>query len=154
LVLIGIYAIVTGIRAALIDPSVTKLVGTIRDGTLDEALLQPAPSWFTTSCREHAPLALGQSVLGVVIVVVGESGLPGAPGLGNAGGPAVLPFCAAGIAGGFSWAVASLGFWAGRFELGPLTASLWDVGRFPADVYRPPLRAIVTYLIPLAGMIT
>jgi ABC-2 type transport system permease protein len=154
LVLIGIYAIVTGVRSAFIDPSLTKLVSSIRDGTLDEALLQPAPSWFTTSCREHAPLALGQSLLGIVILAVGVWGLPAPPGLLSVAVAIVLTACAITISWAFSLAVACLGFWAGRFELGPLTASLWEVGRFPADVYGRPMRTILTYLVPLAGMIT
>ncbi|MFE6040521.1 ABC transporter permease [Streptomyces sp. NPDC056452] len=153
-VLIGVFALVSGIRAALIDPSLTKFVGTIRDGTLDEALLRPAPSWFTATNREHAPLALGQAFLGVGILVAGVGGLPAAPGPVNTVVAVILTGCAVAISWAISVMVASLGFWAGRFELAPLTASLWDVGRYPAGVYGSHLRSIVTYVIPLAGMIT
>jgi ABC-2 type transport system permease protein len=154
LVLIGIFALVSGIRAALIDPSLTRFVGTIRDGTLDEALLRPAPSWFTATNRDHAPLALGQALLGIGILVAGIRGLPVAPGPLHVIVAVVLIGCAVVISWAISLAIASLGFWAGRFELAPLTASLWEVGRYPAGVYGRPLRTIVTYLIPLAGMIT
>jgi ABC-type uncharacterized transport system, permease component len=154
LVLVGIYSIVAGVRSAFIDPSLTRMVSTIRDGSLDDALLQPAPSWFTVSCREHAPFALGQAILGAGILIVGVSGLPSPPGLANVLATIVLTGCAVAISWAFSLAVACLGFWFARFELGPLTASLWDVGRYPAEVYRQPVRTIVTYLVPLAGMIT
>ncbi|MGW3950444.1 ABC transporter permease [Streptomyces sp. NPDC004752] len=154
LVLVGMFAIVSGIRAAFIDPSLMTFVSTIRDGTLDEALLRPAPSWFTTTCRDHAPLALGQSLLGAGIVAVGIGGLPTRPGLVAVVVAVVLTCCAIAIAWALSLAIACLGFWAGRFELSPLMASLWDIGRNPAEVYRQPLRSVVTYLIPLAGMIT
>lgn len=53
-----------------------------------------------------------------------------------------------------SLTIACMGFWAARFELGPLVGSLWDMGRYPADIYRQPLRTVVTFIIPMAGMIT
>lgn len=154
LVLVGMFGIVAGVRAAFIDPSLTTFAGTVRDGTLDEALLRPAPSWFTTTCRDHAPFALGQSLLGIGVAAVGVGGLPTRPNLMNVAVAVVLTCCAVAIAWALSLAIACLAFWAGRFELSPLMASLWDVGRNPADVYRQPLRSVVTYLIPLASMIT
>jgi ABC-2 type transport system permease protein len=154
LVLVGIYSLVSGVRGALIDPNLMTFVGTIRDGTLDEALLRPAPSWFTTTSRQHAPLALGQSVLGIGILIVGVRGLPSSPRLVNVVAAIALACCAVAITWAISLAIACLGFWAGRFELAPLTGSLWDMGRYPTDVYGNPLRTVVTYVIPFAGMIT
>ena len=48
LTLTGMYAFISGLRAAFVDPSLTTFVRCIHDGTLDEYLLRPAPSWFTT----------------------------------------------------------------------------------------------------------
>ncbi|MFK3978765.1 ABC transporter permease [Micromonospora sp. NPDC050397] len=154
LVLTGIYAVVSGLRVALIDPSLSTFVGCVRDGTLDEYLLRPAPSWFTTTCREHAPLALGQSLLGVGIATAGVVNLPSPPRLFDIAVTLVLVVCSLVITWSVSLAIACMGFWAARFELSPLVGSLWDVGRYPGDVYRQPLRAVVTYVVPVAGMIT
>ncbi|GAA2367445.1 ABC transporter permease [Catellatospora methionotrophica] len=154
LVLIGMFATVSGVRAALIDPSLSRMVGTIRDGTMDEALLRPAPSWFTVSCRDHAPLALGQTLLGLGVIAAGAARLPEPPGPLNIAAAAVLACCAIALSWALSLMVACLGFWAGRLELAPMTASLWDVGRYPAGIYQRPLRTALTYVIPLAGMVT
>jgi ABC-2 type transport system permease protein len=154
LILVGVFAVVSGIRAAFIDPSLATFAGTIRDGTLDEALLRPAPSWFTATNRDHAPLALGQSLFGATILVAGIWGLPVTPSPLNVLVAIVLIGCAVAISWAISLATASLGFWAARFEFAPLTASLWDVGRYPATVYKGALRTVVTYVVPLAGMIT
>jgi ABC-2 type transport system permease protein len=154
LVLTGVYALISGIRGAFIDPSLSKFAGTIRDGTLDDALLRPAPSWFTTTCREHAPAALGQSVVGIGVIVAGMRSLPYQPKALNIATAAVLTGGAVVITWSLSLIFASLAFWADRVELAPLTASLWDVGRYPADAYRQPLRVVVGGLIPVAGMIT
>ncbi len=154
LVLTGIFALVSGLRGAFIDPSLTRFVGAIRDGTLDEALLRPAPSWFTTTCREHAPLALGQSILGLGVTGFGLAELPKPPGPLDLLIALGLTVCAVVITWALSLIIASLGFWAGRFEMAPLTSSLWELGRYPTAVYDQPLRTVVGYLLPVAGMIT
>jgi ABC-2 type transport system permease protein len=153
-VLTGIYALISGIYGSFIDPNLSTFVGTIRDGSLDDALLRPAPSWFTTTCREHAPAALGKSVVGLGVIVVGVRHLPHLPDPLNIVAGAVLVGEAVVITWSLSLIIASLGFWAGRFELAPLTASLWDVGRYPTNAYHQPLRIVVGYLLPVAGMIT
>jgi ABC-2 type transport system permease protein len=153
-VLIGIFSLVQGIRASLIDPSLTTFVETIRDGTLDEALLRPAPSWFTATSRDHAPLALGQAVLGLGILTAGLTELPTAPGPWSVAVAVTLIGCAVVISWAISLIIASLAFWAGRLELFPMTASLWQIGQYPAGIYGRGLRITVTYFLPLAGMIT
>lgn len=154
LVLTGIYACVTGLRLAFIDPSLSTLVSCIRDGTIDEYLLRPAPSWFMVTCRDHEPLALGQFVVGVGVVVAGMTHLPNGPSPLDLLVALVLIGCALVISWSVSLTIACMGFWVARFELGPLVGSLWDIGRYPAGVYRQPLRTIVTYVVPVAGMIT
>ncbi|MGY5060726.1 ABC transporter permease [Streptomyces sp. 900105755] len=154
LVLVGVYSLVSGLRGTFVDPNLVTFVGIIRDGTLDEALLRPAPSWFTTTCREHTPLALGQSVLGLGIIGLALGMLPSAVRPLDLLAAAVLACCAVAITWALSLIVACAGFWAGRFELAPLTGAMWDIGRYPAGVYRQPLRTLVTYVIPFAGMIT
>lgn len=153
-VLLGIFTIVGGLRGALIDPNLATFVGSIRDGTLDEALLKPAPSWFTTTCREHQPLALGQCLAGMGITWVGVLGLQRAPGPVEVLACVFLTVLAVATTWSWSLIIASMGFFAGRFELAPLTASLWEIGRYPATVYSQPVRFVVTYAFPIAGMIT
>jgi len=97
---------------------------------------------------------LGKSVVGLGVIVVGVRHLPHLPDPLNIVAGAVLVGEAVVITWSLSLIIASLGFWAGRFELAPLTASLWDVGRYPTNAYHQPLRIVVGYLLPVAGMIT
>ncbi|MEV4596373.1 ABC-2 family transporter protein [Amycolatopsis sp. NPDC049253] len=53
-----------------------------------------------------------------------------------------------------TWAVgmlfASLAFWAPKLDLHSLFGNVWQLARYPADVYARPLRRVFTYVLPLA----
>lgn len=154
-VLAGTFQLLTGLKAAFIDPNLAWFPGRgIREGTLDTYLLQPAPSLFLASFATAAPLALVQALLGLGVVGLGISihGHPPGP-LGIAAWLVLLVVGAA-----ITWALgvllACLAFWAPRLELDVFYGATWQLGRYPVDVYRRPLRLLLTYLIPLALIAT
>ena len=152
LVLAGVFCILGGVRAAFIEPSLVSFVDSIRDGRLDIALLEPAPDWFTTSARSYEFLALAQSLLGLILiwVSVANRGLPSPIHL-VAG--AWLLVCGVAVSWAVSMLVACLGFWAARFDLAPLTYSLWDFGRYPDSAYGGLLGVVVTFVVPVCGIV-
>lgn len=151
LVLAGTYRLLSGAKQTFLDPNLSWFPGRgIRDGNLDTYLLQPAPSLFLTSFATAAPLALVQAVLGlgVVLVGVGSSGRTPTP-LGVAAWLVLLV-----VGATLTWALgvllACLAFWAPRLELEVLYGAVWQLGRYPVDVYRRPVRMLLTYVVPLA----
>jgi ABC-2 type transport system permease protein len=153
IVLIGTYQILTGIKVAFIDPNLAWFPARgIREGTLDTYLMQPAPSLFLVSLSTAAPLALVETLLGLGVVGFGMSGDP--PGV--AGIAAWLVLVAAGVV--VTWALgvllACLAFWAPRLELEVFYGAAWQLGRYPTDVYRRPVRLILTYVLPLTLIAT
>lgn len=150
LVLIGTFQILSGLKSTFIDPNLSWFPGRIRNGTLDTYLLQPAPSLFLAGCASAAPLALIQSVLGLGVVALGVATHPSP--LSPPGLAAWLLLLAAGAAA--TWALgvllACLAFWAPRLELEVLYGAAWQLGRYPMEIYRRPLRFILTYVLPLA----
>jgi ABC-2 type transport system permease protein len=155
LVLAGTFQLLTGIKATFIDPNLAWFPSRgIREGTLDTYLLQPAPSLFLTSLATAAPLALVQTLLGLGVVVLGVSthGHPPSP-LGIA---AWLLLLVVGVM--LTWALgvllACLAFWAPRLELDVFYGAAWQLGRYPIDVYRQPIRLLLTYILPLALIAT
>lgn len=53
-----------------------------------------------------------------------------------------------------TWAVgmifAGLAFWAPKIDLYSLFGNVWQLARYPADIYARPLRRVFTYVLPLA----
>ena len=79
-VLVGTYQLLTGVKAAFLDPNLAWFpTRGIREGTLDTYLLQPAPSLFLASLATAAPLALVEAVLGLGVVGLGAYGHPPGP---------------------------------------------------------------------------
>lgn len=150
LVLAGTFQLLSGVKATFIDPNLAWFPGRgIREGNLDAFLLQPAPSLFLVSLSTANPLALIQALLGLAVVVVGAHGRP----------VNVLAWlflvCVGAV---LTWALgvllACLAFWAPRLELDVFYGAAWQLGRYPVDVYRQPLRSMLTYVLPLTLVAT
>lgn len=154
LVLIGTYAVVTGLRSCFIDPSMGDFAQQIRDGRLDGCLLQPASSVLLATCCRHAPLGLLQTVLGCGVIIIGVRQLGETPS-------AVSILCwvlltCTGLMIGWATTVvlASLAFWAPRLSLGMLHGAAWEFGRYPVTIYGTWLGRLLTYGFPVAAITT
>lgn len=150
LVLAGTFQILTGIKATFIDPNLSWFPSRgIRDGTLDTYLLQPAPSLFLASLATAAPLALAQTLLGLTVVAAGVS----AHGRTPSGLAVIAWLMLLAVGAALTWALgvllACLAFWAPRLELDVFYSAVWQLGRYPTDVYRRPIRLLLTYVLPL-----
>ncbi len=154
IVLLGTYQIVSGILSTFIEPNVTWFADQVKSGKLDEVLLKPVPSIFLVSLGSCAPLALSQVVLGIVVLSVGLHELGVVPTAGGVIGWLVL--LTVGVA--ITWAsrvlLASLALWFPGVDLDVVYGAVWQFGRYPVDIYRQPLRAILTYVLPVAFIAT
>ena len=151
-VLIGTFQLLSSLKHAFIDPNLSWFPENgIRQGRLDTFLLQPAPTLYLASLARSTPLALVQFVLGLAVIGVGIDRLP-SPAAVLAG----LTTLAAALA--VTWAMgvllACLAFWAPRLQLDVFYGSAWELARYPTDIYRRPLRLVLTYLFPLALIAT
>lgn len=154
LALTGTYALITGLRAAFLDPSLADFAQQIRDGRLDTYLLRPATSVVLATCTRHAPLALVQSFLGIGVIILGLRELGSVPSPLAVAGWALLTLI--GLLIGWSTLVglASLAFWAPRLSLGVLHGAAWETGRYPVDIYGRWLRRLLTFAFPVAAVTT
>jgi ABC-2 type transport system permease protein len=149
--LLGVFRLVNMLMAALIWPNTEKFNAGMRDGTLDYTLLQPANSLFLISFSRIVVWRVWDLVLGVILIVVG---------IRMSGGGAtplhLLSFVllvASGAAIIYSlWIVMmAFTFWFVKFDNNvTILQALLDAGRFPATVYPPWLRLIVTFVVPIA----
>lgn len=150
MVLLGTFEVVSGVLATLVEPNLTFFETKVRDGRIDDVLLQPVPSFVMASLGTFNPLALSRVALGLGVVVFGAERLDPVPSVAHVGAYASM-VCAAAVLG---WAsrmiVASLAFWAPHLSLGMFFTTCWQLGRYPVDVYRPALRFVFIYVLPIA----
>lgn len=154
-VLIGTYQLLSSVKGAFIDPNLSWFPENgIRQGKLDTYLLQPAPTLYLASLTMSTPFALVQFIIGLGVLALGLNNYGQLPGPVTI--MAWLVTLAAGLVVTWSMGVllACLAFWAPRLQLDVFYGSAWQLARYPTDIYRRPLRLVLTYLFPLALIAT
>lgn len=154
-VLTGCFTWICGVFGALLQPALVASMNHIRLGTLDYVLLRPADALLLCLVADFAPWRLIEALGGAVLVVVGMVMLGQAPSV-----MALVMALVIGLAGvaalyAFGVLILCASFRAVRLQnLTFLMESLLDFGRWPIQVFRGPLRAVFTYVVPLAVMTT
>lgn len=151
LALLGVFHLVNAWMMILIWPSTEKFNASVRDGTFDYTLLQPANSMFMVTFSRMVIWRAWDLVLGVVLIVVGiqMSGRGASP-------MQILSFVlltTSGVAILYSLWILMIAatFWFVKFDNNTtILQALLDTGRYPASVYPLWLRMIITFIIPVA----
>ncbi len=149
--LLGVFRLVNTLMAALIWPNTEKFNAGMRDGSLDYTLLQPVNSLFLITFSRIIIWRVWDIVLAAVLIVTG---------IGMSGGGAtplnlisflLLTASGAGIIYSLWIVMMAFTFWFIKFDNNvTILQALLDAGRFPATVYPPWLRLIVTFEVPIA----
>lgn len=149
--LLGIFYLMSGMLNVWIKPSMARFMEDVRNGTLDYTLTKPGDSQFLVSFRHVVVWSLTDAVLGVVLLVGATARLGAAVGLAQAAS-FLLSLAAGGIiVYSFILMLATLTFWIIKVEnILVIFSSLYDAGRYPVGIYPPWLRAILTFLVPVA----
>jgi ABC-2 type transport system permease protein len=152
--LLGVFRFVNTLMMALIWPATEKFNASIRDGSLDYTLLQPASSLFLVSFSRIVVWRAGDLALAAILIVVGIG--MGGGDTGTAGPLNLLVFILLAVSGLLViyslWIVLiALTFWFIKFDNNvTILQALLDAGRYPVTVYPPWLRLIVTFVVPIA----
>jgi ABC-2 type transport system permease protein len=153
LVLTGCYTAVSGAFGALLQPALVETMGRIRMGTFDYLLLRPAGALLQALVGAFNPWRLMEVVAGLVLVVVGVWGARVVPGPLDV--VAALLILGAGLVALWSLGVlvAAASFFALALEnLTFLMEAGLDFARWPISVFRGPLKALFTFVVPFALM--
>lgn len=149
-VLIGTFEMLTGMKAAFVDPNLSLLANRgIREGQLDHQLLTPAPGLFLATLGTAAPLACVHVLFGLGVVGVGVV-IHGQPPEATSVVVWSLLVC---LGMACTWAIGTLvgciAFWAPRLDLQGIYGTAWQLGRYPPGIYARPLRFLLSYVLPL-----
>jgi len=149
--LLGVFRLVNLLMHALIWPNTEKFNTSIRDGSFDYTLLQPANSMFLVSFARIVVWRIWDLLLAFVLIVVGIS--MAGDSVTSLG---VLGFFLLTISGAVViyslWIVLiALTFFFTKFDNNvTILQALLEAGRYPATVYPFWMRVIVTFVIPIA----
>jgi ABC-2 type transport system permease protein len=152
--LLGTFQIVSGLRAAFIEPNLQWFGEQVRSGEFDALLIQPAPAILLASLGTSAPLALIQVVLGFGVVSYGLA--HAAIGITLVGVLAWLVLVLTATI--LTWATrvlfASVVFWALGLSLDVVYEAVWQFARYPVQLYATPMRLLLSYGFPVALVAT
>lgn len=153
--LVGIYMLVGGLIALMIQPSMQRFMEDIRMGTLDFMILKPEDAQFLVSVRQIEIWKLVDVLVAVGVIVVALIRLGSQFGLVQA-----LSFGVALLAGGtivysFWMMLATCAFWFVKTEnILVIFQSMYQAARWPVTIYPAWLQAMLTFLVPVAFAVT
>lgn len=151
--LVGCHMLVNGLFGAVMVPALFSAMEDIRTGALDYTLLRPVNALVSCLVADFQPWSLVESVVGVSLLVVAATAAHVSPGPLELVMFVLVLGC--GIAALYALAVLilSLAFRAMQLQnLAYVLESLLDFGRWPISVFRGPLKAFFTFVIPFAIM--
>jgi ABC-2 type transport system permease protein len=155
LALLGVQILLGGFIHTFIQPNMEMLMQDVQQGTLDYALTKPEDSQVLVSVRSVRIWQIVEVISGLVLLIVGLTGVENSIGVLDAfvfafalGVGAVLVYC--------FWLILTIGaFWVVRVEhVLELFEGIYQTGRWPVGVYPGWLRYSVTFLVPVAFAVT
>ena len=155
LVVMGLFFAINGLRQAIIQPNLSRMAEYIRLGTLDFLLTKPISSQFMVSFRHVGIYNWLDPILGMGLVVFGlvRRGQP--VSLTGIVGFVVLGLAGVAVMYALALAVQCLAVWSiGAEGLDDVIQGVVEAARFPVDVYRGMVRALLTFIIPVALLTT
>jgi ABC-2 type transport system permease protein len=149
--LLGVWRLVNTLLAAVIWPNTERFNASVRDGSLDYTLLMPVNSLILVSLSRIIVWRVWDIALSIVLIVWGlaMSGAVVAP----LNLVSFLALTATGALVIYSlWIVLiACTFWFVKFDNNvTILQALMDAGRYPATVYPPWLRLLITFVVPVA----
>ncbi|RPI26124.1 MAG: hypothetical protein EHM70_19350 [Chloroflexota bacterium] len=148
--LLGVFRLVNALMAAVIWPNTERFNTSIRDGSFDYVLLQPASSLVLVSLSRIVIWRVWDLVLAAVLITTGISLSAGNIQINLV---SFLFLAASGMLIIYSlWIVLiALTFWFVKFDnIVTILQALLEAGRYPVTVYPAWLRLIVTFVVPIA----
>lgn len=155
LMVMGWFTFLQGVLEGAINPSLVAVVEHIRKGTLDFVLLKPADAQFLVSTTRFQPWRAVNVVSSIAVFAWGFHLLGRVPSAGDVA-IAIVAMVVAVVVLYSLWIVTvCAAFYFVRIDnLTQLFIAVFDAARWPIGIFRGVVRALFTFLIPLALMTT
>lgn len=150
MVLTGTFGVIQGLFGVVFHRNLGRLPEMVRLGTLDFVVTQPVSSLFLVSTRQINLEGLGSTAGGLLVMLHGLSLAGTSPSLPNAAAYFFLAGCGWIIYYSVYALLMTLSFWLIRIEnLAVFSDTLFDMARYPADIYQGWARRLFVYALPL-----
>jgi ABC-2 type transport system permease protein len=154
-VLLSVYYLMDGLVEMFIAPNMRQIMEQVRQGTLDFVLLKPANAQFLATFRQVNIWRSVSVLVGLGLSVYSVSQLSLSVGPGQAVAFAVTLMAGMAVVYSFWLFLVTLTFWVVRIDnIDQIVGQAFEAGRYPIDIYPGWLRGGLTYVIPIAFMIT
>jgi ABC-2 type transport system permease protein len=149
--LVGVYLLVGGAINLVIQPSMERLIESVREGTLDFTLTKPEDAQLLVSVQAVQIWKLTDVVLGAGVLIVALIRLGAAVGDWQAAAFGVALLAGGAIVYSFWLILATCSFWFVRVEnILVIFQSMYEAGRWPVSLYPGWLRFALTFVVPVA----
>jgi ABC-2 type transport system permease protein len=155
--ILGVFIILSALRGLFISPSLDALAGMDGDvwtGNLDYHILRPIDIQFVASFRRWRPFALFDLLLGIGVISIAISQLANTLTVIE-----VLSFVASLLMGlvvlySLLLAFAGLVFWSPGFLFGWVFDGIYEMARYPVNLYPSWIQLVLTWIVPVGVMTT
>ena len=155
LVIVGMFVLMNGFIATVLQPNAQKVVEMIRTGTLDFVLTKPINSQFLSTLRYIKIFNIVDVLAGAIIIGIAWVRMGFTPTLLSMAQFALMFAMALLIMYSLWAAMATLSFWFVKIaNLNNAFSAMWDTGRFPITTFEGGLRIALTFVLPIAFITT
>jgi len=155
LVVVGLFQVFIGLVDALLTPNVQDFTEHLRLGTMDFILTKPLNSQFHASLRRINVWRLADALLGAGLIVYATAQLDATPAPDRIAMFILLGACAAVIMYALVMLLVTSAFWLVQLEnVMELLFTFYEAGRFPVTVFPAWVRALLTFVVPIAFVTT
>ncbi len=155
LMVVALFTFFSGVMEALLRPNVGAVLDQIREGTFDFVLTKPINAQFIASLRNIVVWRLADVVIGLGLIVYALAQLNVVPNLVQVALFVLMLLAATAIVYSLWLLMVSLAFWFVRLDnFTELFYGFYEAGRYPVTIYRGVVRAILTFVVPVAFVTT
>ncbi len=149
--LVGVYFLVGGFIRTIVQPSMARFIEDVRQGTLDFTLTKPADAQMLVSIKQVEIWRTVDILLGVALIGIALAQIGAEVGLAQAGAFGIALLAGAAMVYSFWLILSTTTFWFVRMEnIHVIFLAMWESGRWPATIYPGWLRAMMTFIVPVA----
>ena len=155
LVLLAIYYLMDGLIEMFIAPNMRAVMEQVRQGTLDFVLMKPLNSQFMATFRTVNIWRIVNVMVGLGLTLYTISRLSLSVGPSQALGFSLTLAAGTVVVYSFWLCLVTLTFWFVKIDnIEQIVWQAFEAGRYPIEIYPVWLRGALTYVVPVAFIIT